>query len=69
MPWPLSLWHFFALLQGMVDAAAKNTPARYPTVGEPPLSILIDVSSNDLEPFVTLRREHQTEEARTGVRT
>jgi hypothetical protein len=61
---------FFTLLQGMADAAAtKNAPAHNPTVEGPPSSILVDVSSNDLAPLVTLRREHQTEEARTGVRT
>ncbi|KAJ7889680.1 hypothetical protein B0H13DRAFT_2666158 [Mycena leptocephala] len=61
---------FIALLQGMADAAAKNTSANsVASVGEASPSTIIDVSSNDLSPFVVLRRKHQTEEARTGVRT
>ncbi|KAJ6493128.1 hypothetical protein C8R45DRAFT_1073149 [Mycena sanguinolenta] len=58
---------FVTLLQNMADAAAKNNP---PSVIEKPLLVpLADVSPDDLSPFVAVRRQHQTEEARTGVRT
>ncbi|KAJ6487065.1 hypothetical protein DFH09DRAFT_1457048 [Mycena vulgaris] len=61
---------FMALLQGMADSALKNPDAPASRVESPPVShLLIDISSDDLSPFVTLRREHQTEEARKGVRT
>ncbi|KAJ7255123.1 hypothetical protein B0H12DRAFT_1071051 [Mycena haematopus] len=59
---------FIALLQNMADSAAKNTPAGVGVIETPPVT-LVDVSSSDLTPFVALRRQHQTEEARTGVRT
>ncbi|KAJ7610674.1 hypothetical protein DFH06DRAFT_1016464, partial [Mycena polygramma] len=40
------------------------------TTESPPCSRpLVDVSASDLEPFIALRREHQTKEARMGVRT
>ncbi|KAJ6614611.1 hypothetical protein B0H10DRAFT_2221177 [Mycena sp. CBHHK59/15] len=61
---------FIVLLQGMADSALKNTSTSASPVESPPVShLLIDVSSADLSPFVTLRREHQTEESRKGVRT
>lgn len=61
---------FIALLQGMAASALKDTSTHPSSVESPPVShLLIDVSSADLSPFVTLRRQHQTEESRKGVRT
>ncbi|KAJ7150342.1 hypothetical protein C8R46DRAFT_1358417 [Mycena filopes] len=64
---------FMALLQGMADSAVKNVSSSSRAPDAPPLPmppvLLIDVSSTDLTPFVEQRRRHQTEEARTGVRT
>ncbi|KAJ7754211.1 hypothetical protein DFH07DRAFT_959908 [Mycena maculata] len=61
---------FAALLQAMADSALKNSPNPLENIESRPVShLLVDVSSDDLSPFVTLRREHQTEEARKGVRT
>ncbi|KAF7346851.1 hypothetical protein MSAN_01824400 [Mycena sanguinolenta] len=58
---------FAALLQGMVNASLSKSAD---SLDHPPSSQpLIDVSSTDLEPLVALRREHQTEEERMGVRT
>ncbi|KAJ6484796.1 hypothetical protein C8R45DRAFT_1098944 [Mycena sanguinolenta] len=55
---------FATILQNMADNAAKNSPC----VIETSPSILTDISPDDLSLFVTIR-QHQTEEARTGMRT
>ncbi|KAF7335957.1 hypothetical protein MSAN_02309100 [Mycena sanguinolenta] len=60
---------FIALLQNMADAATKNNPAPPGITEKPMLVPLADVSPDDLTPFVAVRRQHQTEEARTGVCT
>lgn len=60
---------FITLLQNMADSAVKNTPASLGVSETPPPVLLADVSPDDLTPFIAVRHQHQTEEARTGVRT
>ncbi|KAJ7500733.1 hypothetical protein B0H11DRAFT_2225129 [Mycena galericulata] len=62
---------FIALLKGIAQSTSSTQSTS--VAGEPVLppssKPLLDISSNDLTPLVALRREHQTREARMGVRT
>ncbi|KAJ7163961.1 hypothetical protein C8R43DRAFT_946774 [Mycena crocata] len=63
---------FMALLQGMADSSTRSVSQRDAEINtENPRSSrpLVDISADDLAPLVTLRREHQTKEAKMGVRT
>ncbi|KAK6992199.1 hypothetical protein R3P38DRAFT_2570976 [Favolaschia claudopus] len=53
----------FAVLQNIADSATRSAPQ---IIDAPPV---LDISSDDLSSLIVLRREHQTEEARKGVRT
>ncbi|KAJ6622832.1 hypothetical protein B0H10DRAFT_2214142 [Mycena sp. CBHHK59/15] len=63
---------FIALLQGIAESRPKmhsDANTVVPEVLPPSSKPLVDVSADDLAPFVALRREHQTREAKMGVRT
>ncbi|KAJ7436725.1 hypothetical protein B0H11DRAFT_2255972 [Mycena galericulata] len=62
---------FIELLKGIAQSTSsiQSTSAAEEPVLPPSSKPLIDISSNDLAPLVALRREHQTREARMGVRT